>query len=153
MRLPFSRPRLRFQITRRGLWIWIGDLSKVEYALGLTYSSLIGPLALFLLFSVAFYGVFSESGLLRSFTDIDLVFLLYPLLTVNGIVLAGSILRRFIPAEAGRLAGLLVKGTGYAYLLYLLFHQAASILEALQKESGIAARTDRIIPYVDRESV
>lgn len=150
MKSPFRDSPLRFQISKRGLWIWTGDLSQVENPFGLTFSSLISPLLLFLLFSGAFYGVFHESGLLRRFTDVDLTFLLYPLLTFNVIVLTGSILRRFIPAEPGRLAGLLVKGAGYAYLLYLLFNQAARILEALRAEAEIALRTDRFVLYVDR---
>ena len=150
MRSPFRGSRLRFQISRRGFWIDVGETSQGDPLFGLAFRALLGPLVLFLIFSGVIYGVLSGNGLLSRFTDIDLSFLLTPLLTVNGIVLAGSILNRFLPSEAGRLVGLLVKGSGYAYILFVLFHQAAGVLGALRAEPEIALRTDRAIPYVAR---
>jgi hypothetical protein len=128
----------------------VGEPSQGKPPWGLPFSALLGPLFIFLLFSGAIYGLLSEVGLLRRFTDIDLTFLLYPLLTYCAIEMLGSILRLSIPADGRRLARLLVNGAGYAYLVYVLFHHAARVLEALQAEPVIAQSTDWLIPYVGR---
>src|SRR3990172_5407700 len=98
MRWPFRNLRLRPRISKIGFWIEVGEPSQGRTPWGLPFNMLLGPLVTFLVSSGAFYGLLSESGLLRRFTDVDLTFLLYPLLTFNGVMLLGSILRRFIPA-------------------------------------------------------
>ena len=86
--------------------------------------------------------------MIARFAGVDLSFLLVPLLISNGLVLVGNTVRRVLPGELGRITGVLMKGTGYTVVGYVLFHEAATILSALETETALPS--ERLFTYVDR---
>ncbi|MBI2856058.1 MAG: hypothetical protein HYX93_04350 [Chloroflexi bacterium] len=150
MRPPTKIPRLRLWLSRRGFWIEGREHTQGEPPYGIRFIALLGLLVLFALVSGALYGVLSDQGVLARYTRVDLAFLLPSLLVSSGLVLAGSFLRRFLPEEPGRIASAVLKGSGYALLAYVVFHQASPILDALRAELEIAQRSSKVVPYVDR---
>ncbi len=123
--------RLRFRISRKGVWLETGDPSQGVPPQGLRFLVLAALLLVFCAATAAFFVVLSENGLLVRYFDLNFAFLLTPLLAFNAVVLVGSVLKRLLPGGSGRLAGLLVKGAAFAFVLNAIFHNSLRIEQAL----------------------
>ena len=140
------KPRLR--ISRKEIWIEVGEPPQEEPHNRLRFSTLLVLAVLFLVISSLLVVLFVDGGMIARFAGVDLSFLLVPLLISNGLVLVGNTVRRVLPGELGRITGVLMKGTGYAVAGYVLFHEAATILSALETETALPS--ERLFTYVDR---
>lgn len=123
--------RLRFRISRSGVWLKTDDPSRETRQQGLRFLTLAALLVAFFTVTAVFLIVFSDNGVLARSLGLDLAFLLTPLIAFNTVVLAGSALKRVLPEGGGRLAGLLVKGAAFAFVLHTLFQNTPRIEQAL----------------------
>ena len=123
--------RLRLRISKGWVWLEDGDSSQDASTRGLRFWALAALLAVFFMVTAAVYVILAKNGLLVRHLGLDLAFLLAPLIAFNTVLLAGSIVRRLIPGEGGKLASLLVKGIAFAFVLYVLFHDISRIEIAL----------------------
>ena len=123
--------RLRLRISKGWAWSEVGDSQQETSPRGLRFWALAALLAVFFISTAAVSVVFAKNGLLARHLGLDLAFLFAPLIAFNTVLLAGSIVRRLVPGDGGRLASLFVKGTAFAFVLYVLVHDLSRIETAL----------------------